>query len=65
MATASYVSLSLINWKHCSDESVTSFIYRWSELLLLQSGGSTADQDRDKLLFSSHLVNEKNNQEII
>ena len=48
VANINHAILVLINCKHCSDESVTSFIYGWGELLL-QSCGTTAEQCRDKL----------------
>ena len=43
-----HASLLLIKWKQCGDKILTSFIYKWSELLL-QSSGSTAEQFRDKI----------------
>ena len=57
VATASF---ALMTCKPHSDGSLTSFFYRWGELLL-QSCGITAEQCKDMLkidLFSSLLFNE-------
>ena len=58
---ASHASLSLINCKQQSNESLTAFIFQWSELSL-ESHGTSADQCIDKLkihLFSSQVISEK------
>ena len=61
LATARYSSLTLINCKHRGAEILTSFIYRWGELLP-QVCSSSVEQCRNQLkldLFSSQLLNEK------
>ena len=48
VATAAHASPVLMNCKQQSNESLTSFIYRWGQLFL-QSCGMTAEQCVDKL----------------
>ena len=65
--TVCHDSLALINCKQQTDESLTSFIYRWSELFL-QSCGTTADQCKDKVKidpFSSQIPSEKTARQVI
>ena len=51
---ACYANLALVNLKK-GDENLTSFIYRWGELLL-QSCCTIAEQNSDKLKIDLFLI---------
>ena len=61
VGSASHASLTNINCKQHSNESLTSFIYRWGELLL-PSCGTTTEQCRGKIKKS---LNEKKAKRVI
>ena len=67
VATASHASLALMHFKNKSKESLTAFIYRWSEPLL-QCSVISPEHCRDKFkidLFSYKLSIEKITRRVI